>query len=124
MSEEMPINWTDLCSKVRCLMDFSREVCFEKEYKDWFLISIKNSYGTEREKTINLLWFCPGLDKTNAADTRDHEALLGKYFDKYNLTIEKKPGRWAISIATPHPYNQLPPVVRVVSKAKRSHSPS
>ena len=106
------VDWEDLEGKVQALMRFAAALTAggggvdgRNRYEDCLRVSF---HGTSRraKKTVDLLWFCPGLGSFEdrdlpvecREDRRDHEGLLRTCFSEYRLLFYRGPGFWHIMI--------------------------
>jgi len=106
------IDWGDLTTKIRLMMDFSARACSYDDYGDSFLVHfvpggvVANEEGRVT-KSIKLLWFCRHLWPTReslalfpSTDHRRHEDILRQSFSDYQLEIEKLPYHWEVIISS------------------------
>ena len=107
------VDWEDLEGKVQALMRFAAALTAggggvdgRNRYEDCLRVSF---HGTSRraKKTVDLLWFCPGLGSFKdrdlpvecREDRRDHEGLLRAFFSEYRLLFYRGPGFRHVMIA-------------------------
>jgi len=93
---------TDLQKKIRAFVEFVLECCSMQTFRDSFSIYIEPDDCHRETQHLRFIWYCThfwGNDKDNA-DTRNHEALLIKHFEKFDVLIRKKPHCWEVVVKT------------------------
>ena len=89
----------DLRGQFRALLNLSLESCSKELYNDDFLIYIDHDIN---QHNLKFRWYCNKFfGRANTSDSRNHEDLLRKHFEHYNLTINKGSDSWCITVSAP-----------------------
>lgn len=93
----------DLIEKYRAFADFLNSACSAQFYKDEFLVFVMPDKQKSHYCDLNFRWQCSAFDTnsvSNFIDSRNHEKLLGTYFNKFNLLIQKDNNSWRVNVST------------------------
>jgi hypothetical protein len=107
-----PVDWSDLFRKLRSILEFATHVCSKEIYGDWLMVF----YDGDKHKpckNVELIWSCHFMDAmarpwfNPSTDKREHEALLRKHLESFDLVVDKHDGWWKITLSTPtHPRSE------------------